>query len=111
LQPSEIEELFNQKPGDVEIRPGTEVPKRTENATYYLTDEGFALIKSEPYDVLEHEEIKHILTFCESKKWQVSIHQGYETHYPGRTLTVVYTTNFKPKVRTLGARRKRTTEK
>ena len=110
LQPSEIEELFSQRPGDGEIRLGIEVPKRTENASYYLNEEGFALIKSEPYDVLEQEEIKHLLEFCEKKKWKLSIHQGFETHSPGRTLTVVYTTDFKPKLRSQ-VRRKRTTEK
>lgn len=103
---SEVEELFNQKPGEVEVRPGIEVPKKTENATFYLTDEGTILIKSEPYDGLEHEDLKHIFDFCEKKKWKFSIHQGYETHSPGRTLTVLYATDFRPKVRS-HVRRKR----
>lgn len=110
MHASEIEELFGQRPGEGEVRPGTEVPKRTENVTFYVTEAGFALIKSEPYDGLEHEELKHILEFCENKKWKVSILQGFETHSPGRTLTVVYHTGFQLKVRT-GLRRKRTSEK
>lgn len=109
LHDSEIEELFNHKPGDKEVRPGVEVPLKSENVSFYLTDEGFALIKSEPYDGLEHADLKHILDFCENKKWKFSIHQGLESHSPGRTLALVFATGFKPKVRS--GMRKRITVK
>lgn len=72
---------------------GAQVPEYSDHRKYYVDKNGKLLLKSEPYD-LDLNKIKKINAFCKDHYWTYHIYQGYETHYPGRTFTVLFDTGY-----------------